>query len=45
MAFIKRHRNQNRLFHTVIADLIEEDHICRLVDAVVENMAVESIEG
>ena len=36
MAFKKRLRNQNWLFLPTIADLIEEDHICRLVDAVVE---------
>jgi transposase len=45
MAFIKRLRNQNWLFHPTIADLIEEDHICRLVDAVVESIDFESIEG
>ena len=43
MAFIKRLRNQNWLFHPTIADLIEEDHICRLVDDVVENIDFKSI--
>ncbi|MGB3458395.1 MAG: IS1182 family transposase, partial [Halobacteriota archaeon] len=38
MAFIRRLRNQNWLFPPTIADLIEEDHICRLVDDVVENI-------
>jgi transposase len=36
MAFIRRLRNQNWLFPPTIADLIEEDHICRLVNDVVE---------
>ncbi len=45
MAFIKRLRNQNWLFPPTIADLIEEEHICRLVDAVVESIDFESIEG
>jgi len=45
MAFIKRLRNQNWLFPPTIADLIEEDHICRLVDDVVENIDFKSIEG
>jgi len=40
MAFIRRLRNQNWLFPPTIADLIEEDHICRLVDDVVERMDV-----
>ena len=40
MAFIKRLRNQSWLFPPTIADLIEEDHICRLVDDVVENRLV-----
>ena len=44
MAFIRRLRNQNWLFHPTIADLIEEDHICRLVDAVVEGIDFKSIE-
>jgi hypothetical protein len=38
-------RNQNWLFHPTIADLIEEDHICRLVDDVVESIDFKSIEG
>jgi len=38
MAFIRRLRNQNWLFPPTIADLIEEDHICRLVDDVVESI-------
>ena len=45
MAFIKRLRNQNWLFPPTIADLIEEDHICRLVEDVVENIDFKSIEG
>ena len=45
MAFIKRLRNQSWLFPPTIADLIEEDHICRLVDDVVESIDFESIEG
>jgi len=45
MAFIKRFRNQNWLFPPTIADLIEEDHICRLVDDVVESIDFKSIEG
>jgi len=40
MAFIKRLRNQNWLFPPTIADLIEEDHICRLVDDVVESIHI-----
>ena len=44
MAFIRRLRNQNWLFHPTIADLIEEDHICRLVDDVVESIDFKSIE-
>ena len=44
MAFIKRLRNQNWLFPLTIADLIEEDHICRLVDDVVESIDFKSIE-
>ncbi len=32
MAFIKRLCNQNWPFPSTIADLIGEDHICRLVD-------------
>ena len=45
MAFIRRFRNQNWLFHSTIADLIEEDHICRLVDDVIESIDFKSIEG
>ncbi len=45
MAFIRRLSNQNWLFHPPIADIIEEDHICRLVDAVVESIDFKSIEG
>ncbi|NQE52158.1 hypothetical protein C5S29_01095 [ANME-1 cluster archaeon GoMg3.2] len=44
MAFIKRLRNKNWLFPPTIADLIEEDHICRLVDDVVESIDFKSIE-
>ena len=44
MAFIRRLRNQNWLFPPTIADLIEEDHICRLVDDVVESIDFKSIE-
>ena len=44
MAFIRRLGNQNRLFHPTIADVIEEDHICRLVDDVVESIDFKSIE-
>jgi len=45
MAFIERLRNQNWLFPPTIADLIEEDHIYRLVDDVVESIDFKSIEG
>jgi transposase len=45
MAFIRRLRNQNWLFPPTIADLIEKDHICRLVDAVVKSIDFKSIEG
>jgi transposase len=45
MAFISRLRNQNWLFPPSIADLIEEDHICRLVDEVVEGIDLKKIEG
>nr|CBH38696.1 hypothetical protein BSM_21730 [uncultured archaeon] len=38
MAFIRRLRNRNWLFPPTIADLIEENHICRLVDDVVESI-------
>ncbi|MGB3460317.1 MAG: transposase [Halobacteriota archaeon] len=41
---MRRLRNQNWLFHPTIADLIEEDHICRLVDDVVESIDFKSIE-
>jgi hypothetical protein len=34
----RRLHNQNWIFPPTIADLIEEDHICRLVDDVVENI-------
>ena len=44
MAFIKRLHNQNWLFPPSIADLIEEDHICRLVDEVVEGVDFKRIE-
>ena len=44
MSFIRRLRNQNWLFPPSIADLIEEDHICRLVDEVVEGIDLKSIE-
>jgi transposase len=44
MAFIRRLRNQNWLFPPSIADLIEEDHICRLVDEVVEGIDLKRIE-
>ena len=44
MAFIRRLHNQNWLFPPTIADLIEEDHICRLVDDVVESIDFKSIE-
>jgi hypothetical protein len=44
MAFIKRLRNKNWLFPPTIADLIEEDHICRLVDDVVESTDLKRIE-
>jgi transposase len=43
MAFIRRLRNQNWLFHPTIADLTEEDHIYRLVDDVVESIDFKSI--
>nr|CBH38375.1 hypothetical protein BSM_18520 [uncultured archaeon] len=45
MAFKRRLRNQNWLFPPAIADLIEEDHICRLVDDVVGSIDFKSIEG
>ncbi len=44
MAFIRRLRNQNWLFPPSIADLIEEDHICRHVDEVVEGIDLKRIE-
>ncbi|RCV64337.1 ABC-2 type transport system ATP-binding protein [Methanophagales archaeon] len=44
MAFIRRLRNQNWLFSPSIADLIEEGHICRLVDDMVECIDVKSID-
>ncbi|MBK5190114.1 MAG: transposase, partial [Methanosarcinales archaeon] len=44
MAFISRLRNQNWLFPPSIADLIDEDHICRLVDEVVEGIDLKKIE-
>lgn len=44
MAFIRRLHNQNWLFPPSIADLIEEDHICRLVDEVVEGIDLKRIE-
>ena len=44
MAFIRRFRNQNWLFPPSIADLIEEDHICRLVDEVVDDVDLKKIE-
>jgi len=44
MAFISRLRNQNWLFPPSIADLIDEDHICRLVDDVVEGIDLKGIE-
>jgi len=45
IASIKRLRNQNWLFPPTIADLIDEDHICRLVDDVVESIDIKRIEG
>ncbi|VUT28146.1 MAG: Transposase DDE domain protein [Candidatus Syntrophoarchaeum sp. GoM_oil] len=44
IAFIRRLRNQNWLFPPSIADLIEEDHICRLVDEIVEGIDLKRIE-
>ena len=44
MAFIRRLRNQNWLFPPSIANLIEEDHICRLVDEIVEGVDLKKIE-
>jgi len=44
MAFIRRLRNQNWLFPLNIADVIEEDHICRLVVDVIEGIDLKSIE-
>jgi transposase len=44
MAFIRRFHNQNWLFPPSIADLIEEDHIFRLVDEVVEDVDLKKIE-
>ena len=38
-------RHYIKLFHPTIADLIEEDHICRLLDDVVESINFESIAG
>ena len=43
MAFIRRLRNQNWLFPPTIADLIEEGHICRLVDDVVESIDFKTL--
>ena len=44
MSFIRRFRNQDWLFPPSIADLIKEDHICRLVDEVVEGIDLKMIE-
>ncbi|MDY6966593.1 MAG: IS5/IS1182 family transposase, partial [Halobacteriota archaeon] len=44
MAFINRFRNQNWLFPPSVSDLIDEDHICRLVDEVIEGMDFTEIE-
>ena len=44
MSFIRRLRNQNWLFPPSIADIIEEGHICRLVDEVVEGIGLKRIE-
>ena len=44
MSFIRRSRNQNWLFPPSIADLIEEDHICRLVDEIVEGIDLKRVE-
>lgn len=45
MAFLRRLRNQNWLFPPSIADLIGEDHICRLIDEVIEGIDLKKIEG
>ncbi len=45
MAFIKRLSYQNWLFPPTIADLIEEDHICRLVDDVVGSIDFKKYRG
>ena len=44
MAFIRRLHNQNWLFPPSISDLIDEDHVCRLVDEVVESIDLGNIE-
>jgi len=36
MTFIMSHRNQNWLLPPNVLDLIDEDHICRFVDEVIE---------
>ena len=44
MAFIKGHKNQNWLFPPNILDLIDQDHICILVDEFIESMDFREIE-
>ena len=44
MAFIRRLHNQNWLFPPNILDLIDEDHVCRLVDEVIEGIDFNEIE-
>ena len=44
MAFIKGHKNQNWLLPPNISDLIDADHICRLVCEVIEGMDFTEIE-
>ena len=44
MAFIRRLYNKNWLFSPRISDLIDENHVCRLVDEVVESVDLGNIE-
>ena len=44
MAFIRRLHNQNWLFPPNILDLIDENHIYRLVDEVIEGIDFNEIE-
>lgn len=45
MVFVKSLKNQNWLFPPNIQDLIPEDHVCHLVDGVVEGMDFTELES